>query len=346
MRKNILIVLSIIMLFIGVFSIGNRHYFSTNNPNIVEEGLVTLNSVQLSDSVKLEGEWSFFPNILISPGESLDAYQNKRVLIEVPSNWHEFVQANKDGIAVGTYHIKVRVPVEGQYGLYIRTIRQSNRIFINGIEVGKKGNPSTALSEYRTENNDKYVVMAESKEKEIDIMVHVANFHYPQAGITYPVEIGTMEIIQRQYQMKILADAFVSIGYIIFGVIFIISYGQNRKRKEELFFGLFTISLGLYMSFINQKIFFMLVPITLTANQIRLQLGILPIALTCLTLFIYYMYPKLMKKSFLYIIIILMGIVFVLYGIYNPFTLNIMASSEESILNRKLAYIDSTSCFI
>lgn len=343
MRKNILIVLSIIMLFIGVFLIGNRHYFSPNNPTIVEEGLVTLNSAQLSDSVKLEGEWSFFPNVLISPGESLDVYQNKRVLIEVPSNWHEFVQANKDGIAVGTYHIKIRVPVEGQYGLYIRTIRQSHRIFINGMEVGVKGYPSTELSDYRTENNDKYTVFTESKEKEINIIIHVANFHYPQAGITYPLEFGTMETIQHQYQLKILADAFVSIGYIIFGIIYIISYGQNRKRKEELFFGLFTIALGLYMSFINQKIFFMLVPVTLTANQIRLQLGILPIALTCLTLFIYYMYPKLMKKNFLYIIIILMGIVFVLYGIYNPFTLNIMASSEESILNRKLAYIGLTA---
>ena len=58
---------------------------------------------------------------------------------------------------------------------------------------------------------------------------------------------------------------------------------QNRKRKEELFFGLFTISLGFYMSFINQKVFFLLFTDLSTVNQIRLQLGIIPLALLALT---------------------------------------------------------------
>ena len=55
--------------------------------------------------------------------------------------------------------------------------------------------------------------------------------------------------------MKILAESFVCIGYIVFGAIYIISYSQNRKRKEELFLGLFTILFGLYMSFTNEKYF-------------------------------------------------------------------------------------------
>lgn len=339
MKKDILIIVSIVMLFILVFLLGNRHYFFSEDPQIVKNGTVSLNAEQLQKPVKLEGKWSFYPNVLIQSWESLDTYKNKRIDIDVPTNWYEYVRPNEEGIAVGTYHIKIKVPIEGQYGLYIRTIRQSNRVFINGVEVGAKGNPSTTQNEYRTENDDKYTVFERSDNKELDILIQVANFHYPQAGIIYPIEFGTMETIQLSYQKKVLLDALVSIGNIICGIIYVISYGQNRTRKEELFFGLFTILLGFYMSVINQKLFFQLTPPLLTVDQIRLQLGILPLALICLTLFIYYMYPQLAIKRVIYSIIILLGIVFIMYGLYNPFTQNQRASSEESVIYRKIAYI-------
>ncbi|MFJ7734595.1 ATP-binding protein [Lysinibacillus sp. NPDC097231] len=343
MKKNILIILSIIMLFALVFYLGNGHYFSSDQPQIVENGAVNLDVDQLSKPIKLKGKWSFYPNVLIAPWESLDSYKNKRITINVPEDLHDYMQPNEEGISMGTYHIKVKVPVEGQYGLYIRTIRQSNRIFINGVEVGAKGNPSTTIEDYRTENDDKYTVFARSDHKELDIVIQVANFHYPQAGIIYPIEFGSMEAIQHHYRLKVLADAFISIGYIIFGIFYIIFYGQKRRSKEELFFGLFAILLGFYMSFINQKVFFLLMPPILTIDQIRLQLGILPLVLICLTLFIYYMYPQLTKKKIIYLIIFLLGIVFVVYGIYNPFTKNHRATSEEAVINRQLAYIALTA---
>ncbi len=343
MKKNILIIISVFMLFTFVFLLGNWHYISLENSQIVKDGIISVDSEQLQRPIKLEGKWSFYPNVLIPSGESLDTYKNKRIDIDVPKNWYEYVKPNKEGITVGTYHIKIKVPIEGQYGLYLRTIRQSNRVFINGVEVGAKGNPSTILNDYRTENDDKYTVFARSDNKEFDILIQVANFHYPQAGIIYPVEFGTMEVIQNYHQKKVLLDALVSIGYIVCGFIYVISYGQNRMRKEELFFGLFTILLGFYMSFINQKLFFQLFYLPLTVDQIRLQLGVLPLALICLTLFIYHMYPQLAKKRVIYSIMILLSIIFVLYGLYNPFTQNQRATSEESAIFRKIVYIALTA---
>ncbi|MGE7094066.1 hypothetical protein ACQKII_22045 [Lysinibacillus sp. NPDC048646] len=111
MKKNILIIVSIIMLFIVVFFIGNWHYFSTENPQIVVDGAVTIEEGQLQKNniVKLEGEWSFYPNVLISQQESLDTYKDRRMTIDVPANWHDFVQENEEGLAFGTYHVKVKV---------------------------------------------------------------------------------------------------------------------------------------------------------------------------------------------------------------------------------------------
>gem|GEM_PF-4609733 len=47
MKKNILIIACIIMLFSIVFFLGNWHYFSDKNPQIVEDGAVTIEAEQL-----------------------------------------------------------------------------------------------------------------------------------------------------------------------------------------------------------------------------------------------------------------------------------------------------------
>ncbi|MGV2963054.1 ATP-binding protein [Paenibacillus sp. AGC30] len=343
MKRNILIIVSIIMLFVSVFSLGNWHYLTSNHPKIVHDGIVKIDTEQLQRTVKLEGDWEFYPNVLIASSEKLDSYQNKRITLDVPFHWKEYVEPNKEGISVGTYHVRIHVPTEGFYGLFIRNIRQANRVFINDVELGARGKTSTVLSEFGSENDDKYTVFARSEHKELDIIIQVSNYNSPQAGIVYPIEFGTMGAIQQQYRWKVFLDSFVCIGHVVFGIIYIFTFLQNRKRKEELFFGLFTISLGLYMSFINQKVFFLLFPDILPANQLRLQLSIIPIALIALTLFIYSMYPQVQKRRTIYLLMILLGIVIVFYGIYNPITQNHRASSDLELFLRKIAYICVTA---
>lgn len=342
-KRNILIILSIIMLFVSVFSLGNWHYITSNHSKIVHDGTVKIATEQLQRPVKLEGNWVFYPNVLISSLEELDNDQNKRITLDVPFNWREYVEPNKEGISVGTYYVKVHVPTEGFYGLFIRTIRQANRVFINDVEVGAKGKTSTVLSEYGSENDDKYTVFARSEHKELNIVIHVTNYNSPQAGIVYPIEFGTMAVIQHQYRWKVFLDALVSIGHVLFGIIYVFTFLQNQKRKEELFFGLFTISLGLYMSFINQKVFFLLFPDISPFNQLRLQLSMIPIALLALTLFIHSMYPHVQKRKTIYMLLILLGVVVVFYGIYNPITQNHRASSDLELFLRKIAYICVTA---
>ncbi|MFJ7738175.1 ATP-binding protein [Lysinibacillus sp. NPDC097287] len=322
MRKNIMIIITIILLFAAVFFLGNRDYFLTSSQQIAQAGTASIDSSQLQGNkiLKLDGEWSFYPNVLISPDESFDRYGEKRKPIKVPSNGGDFMEPNEEGVSVGTYRLTVKVPVEGQYGLYIRTIRQANRIFINGEDVGAMGNPSTTFEDFRFENDDKYTVFAKSENQELDIVIHVANYNYYKAGIIFPIEFGTKESIQKYYLIKVILNTLVSVGYMVFGVIYLISYSQNRRRKEELFLGLFAALVGLYMSFINQKVFFLIMPNIKITEQVRLQLGIVPLVLACLTYFIYYMYPEFTRKKTIHGIGLVLSFIFCIYAIYNPFS--------------------------
>ncbi|MEC1178013.1 ATP-binding protein [Metasolibacillus meyeri] len=338
MRKNILVVVSIVMLFVLVFIVSNRHYFFYENKNIIENGIVTLSEEQLKGTTKLVGEWLFYPNEFIEPEESLENNKYQPIIVTAPGSLTNVMQPDKEGLVYGTYYVKVKVPTDGQYGLYINTIRRANRVFINAVEVGGKGHPARTLNDHRSENADKYTVLSHSNNKELHIVIHIGGYHNFQHGMIHPIEFGTAGKVQELYLKKLLLNAFVSSGHIILGMIYCFSYLQNHRRKEELFFGLFTILTGIYMSFINEKIFFLLVPIELIAFQTSLQLGIIPLCLICLTGFIYYMYPHFMKKQLLYLSLLLLVIVIFLFGIYFPLYGKLTASLEESNF-RKLFYI-------
>lgn len=341
MKKNIGIVTIIIMLFIAVFFLGNRDYFQKESLHIVHNGITQVDMEALQDYsvIKLNGDWSFYPNRLIAPNEVIGNPAVQRLTLAVPSDWSDFVHPKGDEPVVGTYYVRIKVPTEGQYGLYIRTIRQANRIFINGEEVGGMGNPTESLQDFKRESDDRYTVFARSENLTLDVVIHVGNYNYSKAGILYPIEFGTKAAIQRHYLLKVLADAFVSIGFIVFGVIYIISYSQNRKRKEELFFGLFTILLGLYMSFINQKVFFLFFSMIDVTRQVQLQLGILPLVVVCLILFIYYMYPEFVRRRTLYSIIFLLGFLVYEYGINYLWSSTKKVKTPEELLFSQVFYV-------
>ena len=342
MKKNIVITVGIMMLFAIVFIIGNGHYFKKSNAPIVKQGVAIVTSEQLENNkmIKLNGEWFFYPNVLLSPQQLLNGYTNQPILLKVPDKWAGDFQLDEEGPIVGTYHLKVKVPVEDQYGLFFWGIHNSNRVFINGIEVGGKGNPDTSFAEFRSENDDKFMVIGQSEEQVLDILIQVASFkEFPNSGIVESVEFGTRDTIQHFYDRKRLTDILAIAGYIVFGIIYLISYGQNRKRKEELFFGLFMILMGFHASFISMKIFFQIVPIGLTTNQLQFQLGIIPLLNICMVLFLYTMYPQMTSKKVVYTLVSFLSFIFFIYGIYNPFSSDISEMTKRTQVIQQITYL-------
>lgn len=337
MKENILVVISIIVLFTTTFLLGNGAYFKDGQKQPSVEGIVKINEKQLQSITKLDGEWAFYPNRLIQPGQPLQQFEDERLVVKAPGNIANSLQPNEEGISVGTYHLMIKVPQDGYYGLYIQALRQANRVYINGVEVASKGNVTTSREEFEVENADRYIAVAQSDNQLLDILVHVGNRSYPQVGILYSVEFGTAQKIQHFYLFKLLLNAFVVSGYIVLGMIYTFSYIQNSRQKSELFFGLFAILLGLYMSFVNNKLFFLLTQIEEVGIQIRLQLGILPLILLCFTLFIHNMYPYLSNKRMIQGISVLLVGLFILYGIYNPFKGEFVTPNQ--LLTSQVVYV-------
>ncbi|OZI13338.1 hypothetical protein CEW92_01945 [Bacillaceae bacterium SAS-127] len=333
MRENIKIIAAIIILFLAVFLFEHRSYFQSNQRQVVQDAEFILTEADLEEASvwELNGKWSFYPDVLIPPTDSLEQYEANKVLVSAPHQWNNYVKPNAEGVTVGTYHIKIHVPRDDEYGFYIKTIHQANRIFINGEEVGGIGNPSQSLAAFEHENDDKYVVFGKSEGRVLDLIIHVGNHFYPKAGILYPIEFGEKKVIQKEYLLKLLLDGAIVVGYIVFGLIYFASYIQNRKRKEELFFGLFAISLGLYMSLINQKWFFLINPGIDLSWQLRMQLGMFLVVVASWTYFLYSMFPQLANRKIMVGSIVVLGVYFLAYTVFHPFQYDSTATAQKAL---------------
>lgn len=341
MKKVTAIILLIVISYLAVFYVSNSAYFDKKKIKLAENGVLTLSDVQLTanESIKLQGEWAFYPNHLLTSTEELPYLIAQRTLVTVPHNLNDILPPIDEEVVAGTYHLTIHVPSDAQYGMYMREIRQANRVFVNNIDVGGYGKTTLYYDDFKAENEDRYTIYAPSHNKKIELLIQVTNLNYMQSGLIHAVDFGLADVIRKEFRVKVLGDVIVSVGYMMFGLIYLIKFLQTRTRKEELYFSIFAIALGLHSATIDQKIFFYIFTDWPILWQLRLQLGLIPIILIGITMFFYYMYPTYLSKKWTFIVVTLLMIVCFMYTVYHPITQNQLLGNTMTLQLKKLLYI-------
>lgn len=132
--------------------------------------------------VDLDGEWEFYENKLLSPSEIQQSIDKKSTYLSVPGTWKgKIIEDGMDRKGAGTYRLKVLVKDSDEIlGLKIRSIRMSQKLFINGKQEGEDGVPSTESESFKPE----YSVYGifHSNTQEIEIVIQVSNFNFITGG--------------------------------------------------------------------------------------------------------------------------------------------------------------------
>lgn len=316
-----------IIISIGVYllTIFNVYYYSwrpNSNVPIAENGVLSIENWNFDEDgvVRLDGNWDFYPNELITPNPSLDMYTKYnpiRNLIKVPSKWDEFLPKEQTPYGVGTYRLIIDVPKDDYYGIKVNTIRNANRVYVNGVEVGAAGNPSKDKAEYRYDFK-KYVVFEESIDKQIELVVLVANYEYARGGIVTSLELGTKEQITVKQDTAKLVDALLISGYLLFAIIYFTTYFQRKKYSYELFFSLFCLFQGLYNSTVNERWLFLLFPHITAKVQVDIQMAFISLSMLFFILFVYHFFYLSFFKKGTIIFCMVLGVFAFLFGICNP----------------------------
>ncbi|WP_391571235.1 ATP-binding protein [Cohnella sp.] len=263
------------------------------------------------DELKLDGEWDFYPEQLIvpSPDEDVfDRYKTQRQTIPVPAAWNRYKSEKAAPYGTGTYRLLIHVPEDDLYGVKLNTIRNANRVFINGQELGSAGVPSQRAEEYRFDYK-KYVVLGNSKNKQIELVILVANYDYVVGGIVSSLDFGLADQILSEQGRAKFVEGFLISGYLLFSFIYFTAYLQHkRKFRYELYFSLFCLAQALHISTINERWIYLLFPELGPASQLEIQAISLTLFVLFFLLFVYHFFNMTANRRIVAALSAMLGI--------------------------------------
>ncbi|MFC5467396.1 ATP-binding protein [Cohnella suwonensis] len=223
---------------------------------VAESGLLDLTGWDFKDRgvANLIGEWEFYGGRVLDPsdfamdGAPAPAYSN------VPGTW----KGNDDdgGIArkgYGTYRLKVLLPESGgMYGLKVRSIRMSHRLFADGVLIGSSGRPAESR-EAHVPGNTPYTALFHANGREIDLVLQIANFEFITGGVVSAIELGLPEDVTLKSGIQLGTDIASVFVLGMFGAYQLSFYFIRKREKTYLFGGLYLLSLVIVQLFYGEK---------------------------------------------------------------------------------------------
>jgi len=291
-RKFLTLVMIAITLLTTYFVLHSFRLFDSNT-FAANNGVLSLQHWDRQAELALDGEWDFYPDELIVPNpdeDVFDRYKAKRQSIPVPAAWDRYKSDKYAPYGTGTYRLLIHVPEDGLYGVKVNTIRNANTVYINGQELGSAGVPSQRAEEYRFDYK-KYVVLGNSKNKQIELVILVANYEYAVGGIVSSLHFGLADQILTQQGRAKFVEGFLISGYLLFSFIYFTAYFQHKRQfRYELYFSLFCLAQAVHISTINERWIYLLFPELSPTSQLEIQAISLTLFVLFFLLFVYHFF--------------------------------------------------------
>jgi len=217
---------------------------------VAVRGLIDLR--QTADTnfiVKINGEWEFYWNKLLKPGD----FQKKSELEpdlygKAPSYWTDYSRDSLKITSLGfaTYRLRVLLPAgyRSAMGFNVPVFDSSYDIYIDGKLMGGNGVPGKSESESRPEYARLFFRFIPSKDT-MEIVINVANFHHRRGGFWQTMKMGTFPEVQNRYALAWARD-WASISFLLgFSLFFLFFYLIFTRDSLMAFFSLASTGLAL-----------------------------------------------------------------------------------------------------
>ncbi|ARF17608.1 ATP-binding protein [Sporosarcina ureae] len=218
-----------------------------------ENGVIDLRGMgDLSEDILLNGEWQFYAEEFITPGES-----SKKVpsLIQVPADWQEQFSGNTS-YGYGTYRLKIYLDRDDTniYRLYAKDIVSASRFFVNGEEKVQLGKTATNRKQEEVDYRPQ-TLQLESKAGEIELLIHVSNFHsLKTGGIIQPMKFGEWSAAERsvfkEYGWQLALMSIICLHSVYSFLIYLLF----SRRKEMLYLALSFLSVAIAIAIADDKL--------------------------------------------------------------------------------------------
>ncbi|GBF76553.1 hypothetical protein PA598K_05031 [Paenibacillus sp. 598K] len=218
-----------------------------------KEGRLDLTQVHIVEHpLKLQGEWAFYWQELLSPEDirsRIDGGDEPKRYIDIPSSWLGYPldgqQLSSEGFA--TYRLVIQLSErdrQERLALRLPTIFHAYTLWVNGerlAEVGRVGaDKRDTIPQLATK-----LVFFQPAGGTVELVMQVANFHHNRGGITKPIELGDSNALTVKTHLNVAADMFITASLLVIGLYHLLLFALRRKDKAPLYFGLLTTLIGI-----------------------------------------------------------------------------------------------------
>ncbi|WP_274365478.1 ATP-binding protein [Paenibacillus thermotolerans] len=223
----------------------------------VHNGVMDLSGWDDSETkrIKLDGEWEFYWNRLLTPEQFREQAADNPVpdaYIAVPSQWNG---KNIGGAALpaygsATYRMTLKnVPFSGVFAIKKMNIRFSSAVYANGQKLFADGEPSLRADGYRSGNVPR-IGFFSADQGDIEIIVHVSNYDYINAGIPLSIYFGEQAAMTEHQQMSTgFAFAIFAILSTLAGTYFICFVMAAVYAKRDYTLLVFAVICSLFAAY-------------------------------------------------------------------------------------------------
>lgn len=287
----------ILAIFTSIYLISLNTQWTSDDP-VAQNGVIDLSNWDTNQQIRLDGQWEFYPNVLLTPEMKLPEH---KVYIDVPGTWDKQMGDQSDG--AGTYRLMIKLPQDALYGFKVKTMRFASVIYANGHEIAHTGKIGYTKETFRPESRYLFTSIG-SKDGYIELLIPMSSFNYYNGGIIKSIEFANYAAAQKSdYQNRIIETVFITL-YLVFGLSFIIYFIKRKENRYYLYYGLSFLFMTQYLSVMNEQILSVFISYSFN-NRTILQTFFIILSAAFLLLASHLLLEEYSNKNIVKIIIVL-----------------------------------------
>lgn len=208
---------------------------------LAKNGLLDLRSAPITGKLELNGEWLFYWQQLLHPG---DKSPNEPNLINFPSLWNSGFEINGKKLPAfgyATYQLTVLLPKQhSDLRISVPDVYCAYVLYVNGVAEAENGKVSRTAEDYEPHWQYKTVDL-DGKTDTLNLVLQIANFVHSKGGISKPLYLGDKEVMRLDRQRDEAIDLLLTGCLIMGGLFFFGLYLFGNRDKAILLFSLYVM---------------------------------------------------------------------------------------------------------
>lgn len=267
-----------------------------------KDGVIDLRGIDWKErqSVKLNGEWAFYWNQLLTPSLLKEESASHPDYKTVPSTWKATTKRDHSYPNQGyaTYRLLLELgeqDVHKQFALYMPSVATAYQLWINGELAESNGVVGTSRAEMTPKNYSK-IVSFQADQPQVELVVQVSNFVQRKGGLWESIAFGPVEDIMFQRETNVLYESLIAGCLFLMSLYHFALFLTRKRERSAIFFAGMSLAISIRLLFLGETLAVRYFPAIPWEIGVKLEYVCASFCMIFLCLFVHSQYPQEAKR--------------------------------------------------